>query len=157
MVRSYFILGLSLAQAALVFENHDLNHLDIDFSKSSLSVLDRVAREFDDESSGDEELPLNPDSAAPTATPKSDITAVMKDVSTPEVIEDNTVKNVRVLGQDGVSSTSPLTPLASNTTTPAGGNTTSATPAPEPEPENGASHLGLASTLIAALIAVFFL
>merc|ERR1712130_678925 len=58
MVRSYFILGLSLAQAALVFENHDLNHLDIDFSKSSLSVLDRVAREFDDESSGDEELPL---------------------------------------------------------------------------------------------------
>jgi hypothetical protein len=32
-----------------------------------------VAREFDDESSGDEELPLNPDSAAPTATPKSDI------------------------------------------------------------------------------------
>ena len=79
----------------------------------------------------------------------------MKDVSTPEVIEDNTDKNVR-MGQDGVSITSPLTPLASNTTTP-GGNTTSATPAPEPEPESGAPHLGLASTLLAALIAVFLL
>merc|ERR1712050_139816 len=52
------ILSMSLAQRALLFEHDELNHLNIEFDtqkSKSFTILDRVAREFDEDGSGDDD------------------------------------------------------------------------------------------------------
>lgn len=146
------LLSLSLVQGALLFENNNLNHLDIEFS-SSHSVLDRVARDFDDESSGDDIVPAvrsgnsGPSEAPKTVPTSSDITAIQEVVSdTVTVLEDTTGPTPAPVGDDA-------------TTTKADNTTTAATPAPEPEPEGGSAMTvyGWTTSLLLAFITVLLL
>lgn len=151
-----FLLTLSLVQGAFafVFENDNLNHLDIEFS-SSHSILDRVARDFDDESSGDDEISVRAGSVDPSDIPKTvatsaDITAIQEVVVT-EILQDSTTK---------VLNASTPAPVGDDeTTTKAANTTTPTTPAPEPTPENGSALtlFGWTTTLLLATITALLL
>lgn len=168
MVQSILaILSLSLAQAALVFEKNELNHLDIEFDisdNSKFTILDRVAREY--EGSGEDvEMDVTPEpteASQLTKSSSSDITAILTPRDGLQVIEDNTSKNPRAdLGAETVATTpmtvlKDVTPTLASNTTSSPSNTT-ASPAPEPEPESGAASFGLTTALLLASIAAFFL
>merc|ERR1712039_188778 len=89
-----------MAQRALLFENDELNHLDIEFNtqkSKSFTILDRVAREFDEDGSGappgdDSNDVLKATEATKVTGTSTEITAIMtpKDGLSPAVIEDNT-------------------------------------------------------------------
>jgi cell division septation protein DedD len=145
----------ALAHGAFVFENNNLNHLDIEFS-SSHSILDRVARDFDDESSGDDQMEprlvktLVPSDIPKTVATSSDITAIQEVVVT-EILQDSTTK--------AVNSSTPA-PVGDDVTTPAGNTTTPApsTPAPEPEPESSAlAMFGWTTSLLLATLTALLL